>query len=153
MSRSRHERNVVTLLQAIQENVEGKRYVYTETFVFPALAFGDGANAVMELDPTYRAKVLWMGINELSTAVANSPTIAVGVSGGDADAYVEEITVPTTGARTSADDSDASIDLERLMLPGVTRTIPASDLIAADGVDPGTATGIGTLYVVIGYFE
>jgi hypothetical protein len=152
MSRSKHEGNVVSLLQAIQAKVEDMRLVYTETFVFPAVAFGDGADQVWESDPTYRAKVLYVGINELSAAVANSPTWGVGSSAGNF-AYVASLTVPTTSARTSADDSDASIDLERLMLPGATRFAPAGQDVTATGTDPGTATGTGTVYVVVGYFE
>lgn len=152
MSRSRHERNVITLLQAIQESVEGQRLAYTETFVFPLYDMGNGDDRTFEVDPAYRAKVLYLGINEISEALLEA-NIAFGVGGGDVDAYVEEVTLPSTAARTSADDSDASADLERLILPGVTRVIPADQLVTITGTDTGSDTGIGTLYVVVGYFE
>lgn len=152
MSRLNHERAVVTLLQAIQENVEGRRFAYTETFVFPAYDMGNGDDRTFEVDPAYRAKVLYMGINEVSEALLEA-NIALGVGGGDVDAYVEETTLPSTNARTSADDSDASADLERIMLPGVSRIIPADQLVTITGTDTGSDTGIGTLHVVVGYFE
>ena len=150
MSRTKYESDMVTLLDALEANVEGKVLAYTETIVFPAYAIGDGGNVTWESDQTYRAKVLYMGINELSAAIANSPTFCIGET--DADAYVEEITLPTTTVRTSADDSDAAVDLERLMLPGAARVIPAGQLVTGDSVDPGTATGTGTLFIVVGYF-
>lgn len=153
MSRTAFERNVVSLLEALQANVEGKRFAYTETFVFPALDLGAGEDPVWESDPTYRAKVLSISVNELSEAIANNPTLQIGVGGGDTDAYVKALTYTATAVRTGADDSDAATDFERIMLPGVERIIPASQLVTGTGTDPGTGTGIGTLYVVVGYFE
>lgn len=152
MSRTQHERLVVSLLQTLQDNIEGRKLVYAETLVFPGYDIGNGDDRTFEADAAYRAKVLWMGINEISEALLEA-NFSIGVGGGDVDAYVEELTLPSTLVRTSADDSDASADLERWMLPGVSRVIPADQLVTLTGNDTGSDTGIGTLYVVIGYFE
>lgn len=152
MSRTKFEQSFVTLLEAIQANVEGRQLAYVETLVFPSYDIGNGDDRTFEADPNYRAKILWMGMNEISEALLEA-NFAFGVGGGDVDAYVEEITLPSTSARTSADDSDAAVDFERLMLPGVTRVIPADQLVTITGTDTGSDTGIGTLYVAVGYFE
>lgn len=151
MSRTKFENNMVSLLDALEAAVGDRQLAYTETFIFPAYDIGNGDDRTFEVDPAFRAKVLWMGINEISEALLEA-NFALGVGGGDVDAYIEELTLPSTSARTSADDSDAAADLERLMLPGVTRVIPADQLVTITGTDTGSDTGIGTLYVVVGYF-
>lgn len=151
MSRTRHQNKMVTLLDALNANAAGRKLVYTETLVFPDYNVGTGNDIVWESDQTYRAKVLWMGFNEITTAIANSPTFGVGSSAGNF-AYVASLTVPAVAVRTNIDDSDASADLDRITLPGTSRVIPASQAVTGTGTNPGTATGIGTLYVVVGYF-
>lgn len=153
MGTQRHEKAILSLLDLLQTAIEGTKLVYTETLIFPGHDLGNGDDFLIEVDPTYRARVLAVGGYQVTEAIASAPTLAFGASGGDTDAYVDDMAGPATSVATNATtDSDASVDFERLMLPGVVRTIPASQLVVGLGTDPGAATGIFTIAVTIGYF-
>lgn len=153
MSRRNFEAQIVQGLQAVQSSLETKHVVYTETLSFPGYDLGNGDNVIFRTDPNYRAEISVVQMYHLSEAIASSPTIKCGTNGGT----LNEFFVAATGAATSVDtnvatDADSSFDFTRILLDGVTVVVPANTLVIIDGTDPGAATGIGTLVVMIKYF-
>lgn len=153
MSRSSHEKNVLTGLSGIQSALQTKSISYTETLTFPGLDFGAAATAIFQAPAGLRARIKAMFLHNITTAVTVAPTIKVGTS-GTTDAQLSNITVPVTSAATNAaTNNDKVRDLERLFLVGtVSRHAAAAQLFQATTA-AGGGGAVANLMIVVEYFS
>jgi len=119
---------------------------FTVTYHFAAYDLGSGDDEVFESPQGYRGTVTQFSLYNLSEAIADGAgTIAVGLSGGDVDAYVDETVIAISAINLGVVYDN--------LTAGVTGTIPSSQMCVVTGTAPGgAATGIFDLDVTVRYF-
>ena len=119
---------------------------FVVTYTFDGYDLGAGADEDFESPQGYRGTVRAFSLFDITEAIADGAgTIAIGLQGGDVDAYVDEtvIAIASTG--------DAAV--YDALVAGVTGTIPSSQPVLITGTAPGGgATGIFTLAITVQYF-
>lgn len=159
MSKSLHELRVRDRLEAIEAALEadnaqpgGSRW--TEVVHVPLLDMGAGTNFVWQAPAGKRARILAVLMNDFTEAIANSPTFQIG-DAADPNEQVAEYTLADQAANTNdTTDRDAAVGHGLgTLVAGVLPVAPAAQLFLWTGTDPGTGTGIGSVNVVVEYFE
>ena len=152
-----HELNVRTKLAAINtaqdaDEAQPGGGSYTECYYSVLEDLSSTGTFIWESHPTLRSRIKAIVFFDFTTAIANSPTISVGASGGDVDAQVAVFTLGALAANSNdVTDRDASAEAVPLV-DGILPVAAASQLMVLDIIDPGTGTGIGTFVVVVEYF-
>ena len=158
--KTQHELQVRTLLDRIQTAKDTDRAQpggdnFTMTWHIPQIDIDAGDDdRVFQLPAGKRARVLSVGVNNVTEAFAGAPnaTISFGVAAGDVDAQVAVFNTTDITVQGDTDDRDESDDWTELLVHGVLPTTVAAQLLIMDTITGTTGTGVGDVNVVLEIF-